>query len=390
MAGKAAHIAGVVARGNTADDPARRARARPLARLAMPFFCAVPLGTPLDPKGVRVIPSAGPYYVASYTPGQGVVLERNPNYRAAARTASTGSSYRRRLEAEEPSPQIEAGTADYASTASIAATPRGSQRATAREPGCAEGQATVLRQPELGLDFLVLNTHRPLFRDVRLRQAVNYAIDRRALARIGSACDVAELPTDQYLPPGMPGFRDVQHLSVHAGSRRGEAAGRQATANRRPLHLQQSPCDQTRADREDEPGRDRDRRRRSRRSRSRHCSPASAGMASRSISRSAAGLPTTPIPPNFLEPPRSRAGDAPDVRRSGLQAQARGSGAALGTAPLPGLRRARRRLGPKRGAVGRLSATSLSHDFFSARMGCQVYQPVYGMDLAALCIRKKS
>ena len=49
-------------------------------RLALPFFCAVPLDTPLDAKGVRVIPSAGPYYVTSYTPGQGVVLKRNPNY----------------------------------------------------------------------------------------------------------------------------------------------------------------------------------------------------------------------------------------------------------------------------------------------------------------------
>ena len=28
-----------------------------------------------------------------------------------------------------------------------------------------------------------------------------------------------------------------------------------------------------------------------------------------------------------------------------------------------------------------------SHDFFSARMGCQVFNPLYGMDLAALCIR---
>jgi ABC-type transport system substrate-binding protein len=27
------------------------------------------------------------------------------------------------------------------------------------------------------------------------------------------------------------------------------------------------------------------------------------------------------------------------------------------------------------------------HDFFSRRMGCQVYQPVYGISLAALCIR---
>ena len=26
------------------------------------------------------MPSAGPYYVASYTPDQGAVLKRNPNY----------------------------------------------------------------------------------------------------------------------------------------------------------------------------------------------------------------------------------------------------------------------------------------------------------------------
>jgi len=28
-----------------------------------------------------------------------------------------------------------------------------------------------------------------------------------------------------------------------------------------------------------------------------------------------------------------------------------------------------------------------SRDFFSARMGCQVYNPVYGMSFAALCLR---
>jgi ABC-type transport system substrate-binding protein len=33
-------------------------------------------------------------------------------------------------------------------------------------------------------------------------------------------------------------------------------------------------------------------------------------------------------------------------------------------------------------------ATTASRDFFSARIGCQVYQPVWGMDLAALCLRK--
>jgi hypothetical protein len=29
-----------------------------------------------------------------------------------------------------------------------------------------------------------------------------------------------------------------------------------------------------------------------------------------------------------------------------------------------------------------------AHDFFSERIGCQVYNPLYGMDLAALCVRK--
>jgi ABC-type transport system substrate-binding protein len=33
-------------------------------------------------------------------------------------------------------------------------------------------------------------------------------------------------------------------------------------------------------------------------------------------------------------------------------------------------------------------AVTASRDFFSARIGCQVYHPVWGMDLAALCLRK--
>ena len=32
-------------------------------------------------------------------------------------------------------------------------------------------------------------------------------------------------------------------------------------------------------------------------------------------------------------------------------------------------------------------ATTASRDFFSARIGCQVYHPVWGMDLGALCLR---
>src|SRR5947199_7841897 len=52
-----------------------------LARLAMPFFCAIPSSLPRDPNGVNTPASAGPYYVASRTPSKSIVLKRNPYYR---------------------------------------------------------------------------------------------------------------------------------------------------------------------------------------------------------------------------------------------------------------------------------------------------------------------
>jgi len=54
-------------------------------------------------------------------------------------------------------------------------------------------------------DYLALNTSRTLFSDVRVRKAVNYAIDRPALTALRGA--YGGIPTDQTLTPGMPGFQ---------------------------------------------------------------------------------------------------------------------------------------------------------------------------------------
>jgi hypothetical protein len=35
-------------------------------------------------------------------------------------------------------------------------------------------------------------------------------------------------------------------------------------------------------------------------------------------------------------------------------------------------------------------ANVVGQDFFSARIGCQLFQPVEGVDLGALCIRPRS
>ena len=84
---------------------------------------------------------------------------------------------------------IEAGTADY--TTSPARPSLTERLACARRrygpgsPAAAHGDQRYFATPLPALDFYRLNTHRPLFADVRLRQAVNYAIDRAALARLG-------------------------------------------------------------------------------------------------------------------------------------------------------------------------------------------------------------
>jgi ABC-type transport system substrate-binding protein len=67
----------------------------------------------------------------------------------------------------------------------------------------------------------VFNTHRPLFADTRMRQAVSYAIDRRALAAVSSPFPLH--PTDHYLPPGMPGYRAVHVYPLTANSAKARA-----------------------------------------------------------------------------------------------------------------------------------------------------------------------
>jgi hypothetical protein len=84
-AGKASHVAGVVASGDTLTIRLLAPAPDFLSRIAWPAFCAVPSNTP---KGARLIPSSGPYYVASYTPGQRVVWFATRTTTAAVHTAS--------------------------------------------------------------------------------------------------------------------------------------------------------------------------------------------------------------------------------------------------------------------------------------------------------------
>jgi YVTN family beta-propeller protein len=389
MSGKAAHISGIVVRGNALSVHLLSPAPDLPTRLALPFFCAVPLDSPLDGKGVRVIPSAGPYYVTSYTPGQGVVLKRNPNYTGsrphhADRIELTVGDSQQKADAE-----VAAGTTDYAfdgvdqnDAVRIAA------RYGAGSPAARKGKQQYFVNPVMNLDFIVLNTHRPLFRNVRLRQAVNYAIDRQALTHIGCACGGPELPTDQYLPPGMPGFKNVH---VYPFTPNLTAARRLAGTQPRTAILytcNTSICDQL--------------------TQIVKTNLAAIGItvvAKKFTSAALTGILNRKGEPYDLAFTLGWNADYPDP--DDFLNLLLGSGA-TGYVPAfdnPSYQHqasaAFKLTGPPRYlAYGKLDINTarnsapwapigniISRDFFSKRIGCQVYQPVYGIDLAALCIK---
>jgi YVTN family beta-propeller protein len=219
MAGHADHITGVTAAGDTLTIRLTHPLPDILARLSQPFFCAVPTDTPIDPAGLHSFPSAGPYYVTSYTPGEGALLTANPNYHGKRPHSLASIELRVDVPPGRAVNQVEAGTADYATSDEL--TPPDVAALASRygpaSPAARAGHQQYFVHPFAELDFLTLNTHRSLFADTRLRRAVSYAIDRSALARLGGLSGVLpDEPTDDYLPPGVPGAGNVQTYPLTA------------------------------------------------------------------------------------------------------------------------------------------------------------------------------
>jgi peptide/nickel transport system substrate-binding protein len=60
--------------------------------------------------------------------------------------------------------------------------------------------------PTFGIEFVPLNTHLAPFDDVRVRRALNYAIDRHHIAQLYGGSEFAS-PSCQPLAPGLSGYR---------------------------------------------------------------------------------------------------------------------------------------------------------------------------------------
>lgn len=215
-AGSSDHISGIRVAGDTLTITLLRPAADFPERIALSYFCPVPVGTPVIPNGLwDPIPSAGPYYLSGNIGGVLAVLRRNPNYHGSRPRRLAAIVYREQPQTGAAVDSIEAGNADYVAEQDPALAPG---TAVARRFGLAAGQRRrYFATPLLATDVLAFDTGHGLFADPRMRQAVNYALDRPALAAA-----LGDLATSHYLPPGMPGSRE-QHVYPLNGPDPGQA-----------------------------------------------------------------------------------------------------------------------------------------------------------------------
>jgi YVTN family beta-propeller protein len=384
FAGKTRHLAGVEAHGDRLTiHLTRRAPDLP-ARLAVSVFCAVPTDTPNRPVS-GALPSAGPYYVASATPGRSFVLLRNPNYH--------GDRPHRLQRIEvivgDPHPvaQIEASQLDYA----IGGVPVGERARLDRLYGAhsdaaSRGQQRYFVHRTLEVDYLDLNTRRPLFANVRMRRAASYAIDRSALAATGGSFSTAAVPAQMSIPPGMPGYRDAHVYPLVpdlASARRLAGSGH---------HDAELYCVL-------EGG-----------------SPRAAQIIKNNLAAIGIDVHVHCMPGDEAYTRIFRPNEPWDIFIDGYGADYNDPGEFINGIATdndfdfthyhdPGLSRrirAASRLSgvPRAQAYARIDlaltrdtvpwinfANDIEQDFFSARIGCQLSQPVEGIDLAALCVR---
>ena len=198
--GKATSISGVRALGRYR---LQIRLTRPLgdftARLTLPFFCPVLPNTSIDPAGIDNPAGSGPYYINERTVNQRIVLKRNPYYRGD-RPASVEQVVWTVNTHEACLLAVEQDQIDHCFFGGLG----GSSRALAEKYGINRPDGQFFVRPALATWFVAFNHDRPAFNgpgQVPLKKAINFAIDRPALASANGY--LAGKRTDQMLPPAL-------------------------------------------------------------------------------------------------------------------------------------------------------------------------------------------
>jgi peptide/nickel transport system substrate-binding protein len=171
--------------------------------LGLMFVAPLPQNTPIEDLSADPPPGTGPYMITKSQPGKGWEYARNPYWAKADGPAMPDLpegvvDSAKMTVIRNPQSQvddIEQGTYDWMQNP-----PPSSRYAEVKE----KFEGTQFRvEPTISTYYFWMNSQKAPFNDVKVRQAVNYAIDSKALERIYAGQIKG---TQQILPPGMPGY----------------------------------------------------------------------------------------------------------------------------------------------------------------------------------------
>lgn len=175
--------------------------------LGLPFAAPVPTSTPLsDDATNNPPPSSGPFMITSVEAPQTLTMERNPNFQSvldagATEVADAGVDKIVVTQNKSNSAQV---TGVEQNTIDFMVDPPDADRL--QEVKTRFGERFRMEE-SINTYYFWMNNQTAPFNDVRVRQAVNYAIDPEALNRVFGG---RMHPTQQILPPGMPGYDEYK------------------------------------------------------------------------------------------------------------------------------------------------------------------------------------
>jgi len=175
--------------------------------LGLTFAAPVPPTTPLDKDATNnPPPSSGPFMISKVDAPNSLVMERNPQFKTVKDAGAT----------EVPDAQVDKIIVTQNKNNSAQVT--GVEQNTIdymQSPPDADRLSEVKAkfsdrfrlENSINTYYFWMNNKTAPFNDVRVRQAINYAIDPEALNRVfGGRLH----PTQQILPPGMPGHDEFK------------------------------------------------------------------------------------------------------------------------------------------------------------------------------------
>jgi peptide/nickel transport system substrate-binding protein len=174
--------------------------------LALMFVAPIPQSTPSEDQSASPIPASGPYMITQSQPGRSWTYERNPYWaKDNGKEIEIPAGHVDKIEIEVQRNQstqvndVESGKLNW-----IFDPPPTDRYQEVKEKF--EG-TQFTPEPTISTYYFWMNQTTEPFNNLKVREAVNYAVDPAALERIYTGQIVG---TQQILPPGMPGYKKFE------------------------------------------------------------------------------------------------------------------------------------------------------------------------------------